>query len=760
MSIALFVVATALAAPPPLVPFQGVLRNTAGQPVSDGAYTLTTRLYASGIGGAPVFEEIHIGTVVADGVFARSLGGGSTVNGSPLLSAKLVTDHAELWVEIQVEAEPPLPRTRLLSVPYALMATHAEYFGGLPPSAYARADAVSDLPTTYTITGEQNVEPGAPLRIMLRNIPEAAVKRARLDLWAFEHLVPGGKAATLTETTDVDFALGTIEELAVDGTGTAASLVLGAGLDTGADGDLVVSGTLTLDPPRAAVSSGTAGARALAVSSTAGFLPGQAVLIHQTVGTGLWQESRVTFVGLGTILVADDLITSFTSNGANRAQVVVVPSYATVDVQSGGTLTGPQWDGNTGGILAFRAVGVVNITGSVNMDGRGFRGANHESCGYRNQDGGRGEGHAGTAGTGNSANGSGGGGGQGTQDAGAGGGGGYGTAGTAGGNCGGHAGGSGGGVVGDDALSTLYFGGAGGEGGADEDGSWPGRGGFGGGVVRIASRKSIVVNGSIGADGAAGGSGCQTCCGGGGGMGAGGGGAGGAVLLDAPTLTLGVNRVHAHGGSGGSPCSACCTAGGSGGVGRIAVAGQVTGGTSPALTATTSVAPTYGSFASDVRDAGVLDAEISSVVPTVTLNSGTLTLSVRAANTEFSATANTPAWKTVGPGGIVNAVSGRYVQVRAEFEAGPTGTPRLDDIAITVKVGAQLGTLPQSVGLRVGGVSVLPTVATPFASGDPIASAVDLTSAFNTGTAAYPVTALEVTSTRPGRVQWFVWIEP
>jgi hypothetical protein len=127
---------------------------------------------------------------------------------------------------------------------------------------------------------------------------------------------------------------------------------------------------------------------------------------------------------------------------------------------------------------------------------------------------------------------------------------------------------------------NMFFGGAGGEGGSDEDGSYPGKGGNGGGIVYLKAA-SLAVTGTVITNGAQGANGNSTACGGGGcGMGGGGAGAGGAIRIVAPMVNLTGGTVTSLGRTGGT-----CTCGGNagnGGNGRIAIQGVLTGMTNPA----------------------------------------------------------------------------------------------------------------------------------------------------------------------------------
>ncbi|MHC1716659.1 MAG: hypothetical protein AB9915_02100 [Candidatus Dojkabacteria bacterium] len=59
------------------------------------------------------------------------------------------------------------------------------------------------------------------------------------------------------------------------------------------------------------------------------------------------------------------------------SQIVVmqrIPQFTNVTVATGKTLSVKGWNGSTGGILVFKASGTVNINGSIDVTGDGFRG--------------------------------------------------------------------------------------------------------------------------------------------------------------------------------------------------------------------------------------------------------------------------------------------------------------------------------------------------------------------------------------------------
>ena len=328
-----------------------------------------------------------------------------------------------------------------------------------------------------------------------------------------------------------------------------------------------------------------------------------------------------------------------TATTNQRVMLQRVPLYGNVTINSEVTVTGNEWNGVKGGVLAFKAKEVVTINGYidasgngyqgggiVNGDGDGYGGSGGESfCGMGGLGAAAGAGGSGAAGGGSANSGNGGsgscGGGGGSYNAtggtgsaasggaggaggghGAGGGAGYGTFGYTGVNAGANGGtnssgnggtsaggGGGGGTYGNANLTTkLMLGSGGGSGSAWYVGNTSGQGGKGGGSVLIFAN-SLTVPGGISSNGQ---NGSSSNCPAGGYAGAGGGGAGGSILISGGSLTLGTNKILASNGVGALGCANGATGGynsGAGGSGRVAVGGStVTGTTNPTYTAITA----------------------------------------------------------------------------------------------------------------------------------------------------------------------------
>ncbi|HOT93195.1 MAG TPA: CARDB domain-containing protein [Anaerolineae bacterium] len=385
------------------------------------------------------------------------------------------------------------------------------------------------------------------------------------------------------------------------GSGTASYDMFG----DGRDGVMPSSGNLDNDNGFGfgIVNSGSAGSTSINITDAYGVWrvnPGDAILIHQTQGTGVgcWEINKAVSDfggGTATYQVAQPLQCTYTSGGSNHAQILRVPQYTVCPVSGTVTPLAP-WNGTWGGIFAVMCSTSATISGVVDVSGGnganvtaacvttggggtggGFRGGNAfrqhgniADCGWGEDwaPGYQGEGVLGVGSRSRFANSNGGGGGNGGIGySGAGGGGGNGTPGGDGQNTPGYGGIS----AGNADLTSMVFGGGGG-GGQKSYSYQAAGGGAGGGIIAMFVR-DLVVTGGIWAKGGNGGnSGSYDK--------AGGGGAGGSVLIRAATVNLITNGVDASGGSGGIAGEGN---GGNGGTGRVRIeyCESLTGSTNP-----------------------------------------------------------------------------------------------------------------------------------------------------------------------------------
>lgn len=100
------------AAVPNLINYQGLVTDTAGEPL-DGTYSMIFKIWTSSTGGSIRWQEVHSSVNVTEGLFAVSLGS----QGTPLTESVLNTSQA--WLEITVAGEIVTPRTQMTSTGYA-----------------------------------------------------------------------------------------------------------------------------------------------------------------------------------------------------------------------------------------------------------------------------------------------------------------------------------------------------------------------------------------------------------------------------------------------------------------------------------------------------------------------------------------------------------------------------------------------------------------------------------------------------------------
>lgn len=361
----------------------------------------------------------------------------------------------------------------------------------------------------------------------------------------------------------------------------------------GLDGDLYVppGGTVKTDNMKTFVTGNNpSGQTAIQVSSSSGFQIGEEVLIITMQDNnpdlnnniaGQYEFKRISNKTATALVFQDNLANTYNSSG-KKHQVLKVHNFNNVTIDVGGILTCDDWDGTTGGVLVFRATGLVKILalGKVDASQKGLMGGQSVEGFPNYQDGYQGESYIGVGQQGytsNNFNGGGGGeyGGILTIYFTAGGGGGHATIGGTAPNNGGYQGGVGGSVIGTQFLTRLYFGGAGGSGSAGGPTGISGKGGNGGGIVYISCDSISPLVGNISADGENGGSGSASS--GSVGLGGGGGAGGSIFLISHSGVNMGNNFCSASGGVGTGTYP-----GGNGGTGRIRIdAPSITGTTIP-----------------------------------------------------------------------------------------------------------------------------------------------------------------------------------
>lgn len=371
------------------------------------------------------------------------------------------------------------------------------------------------------------------------------------------------------------------------------------GFGNGKDGDLVVSSANTVINSYTSLSgSYSAGDKVINVADATNFAIGDAVIIHQSRGTGGGnkQKNRIEGKSGNQLTLSIPLDYGYGDDaGSRQAQLVRCPEYRSVKINNAASIAPTAWNGDIGGIIAYSCNGKTIVDGFFNLKGVGYRGGLGA-----NDDAGRIPAFKGESSTGpsvsigamdgdNTSNGSGGGGGDSISDNGQGGGGGghadAGGNGTV--NQGSGNGGTGGSISGDSAFTTAHMG-AGGGGGGIDDSTFGGEGGDGGGLLFVDSYEFVINNstGYIDLDATNGTSNGDS-------GGGGGGGSGGGAFIRTVKGDIGTDRIYARGGLGapGGTLFALGGNGGNGGKGRVRV---------EACSLSGSLGVTYADYASVV----------------------------------------------------------------------------------------------------------------------------------------------------------------
>ncbi len=162
---------------------------------------------------------------------------------------------------------------------------------------------------------------------------------------------------------------------------------------SGADGDLVVAGTVDLSATGlmgawAVVSIDGTNVTVTVDSTPLGLVPGDEVLVLNVHGSdaahaaaGTYEFATVDSVSGVDVGLLQPLASSFgeVDNTDLTDQDIVlqrVPHFGDVTVPVGSLLTTSAWDGSVGGVLAFRAAGTVLVEdgGAISVDELGFWG--------------------------------------------------------------------------------------------------------------------------------------------------------------------------------------------------------------------------------------------------------------------------------------------------------------------------------------------------------------------------------------------------
>ncbi|MCC6625634.1 MAG: hypothetical protein IT385_30635 [Deltaproteobacteria bacterium] len=166
---------------PSQIDAQGVLRDATGDLVDLPDATLVFRLYDAASGGELLWSETQEGVPIVMGVFDTLLPANPLTELPAAVQVKLAIG-APLWLSIQLEGQAELPRTALVSVPYAFTANRALIAAGLDCSGCIDA---SDINTSTFTAQHLGYAPGADDLVDATNVGGAI---GQLDLYLRDHI--------------------------------------------------------------------------------------------------------------------------------------------------------------------------------------------------------------------------------------------------------------------------------------------------------------------------------------------------------------------------------------------------------------------------------------------------------------------------------------------------------------------------------------------------------------------------------------------
>ena len=243
--------------------------------------------------------------------------------------------------------------------------------------------------------------------------------------------MPAPAGAQSCDFVDATSSLNTVVNTYYPGTGTAPAgqdfVVVNTGAVRGATGTPIQAGDLLLviqmqgadinSNNTSSYGDGVSGSPGSGYLNNANFIAGfyEYVLaegnIGQAVGTCTAAAGKICITGAGT---GNGLLNSYATaaygtQGQDTFQVIRVPRYRNATLTTG--LTAVAWDGRTGGVLALDLSGTATLSGTISVNGLGFRGGGGRgllgdidgaNTDYRNvvtntTHGAKGEGIAGTA---------------------------------------------------------------------------------------------------------------------------------------------------------------------------------------------------------------------------------------------------------------------------------------------------------------------------------------------------------------------------
>jgi len=164
---------------PRLVNFSGRAADAEGKSIT-GIAGATFAIYKDQYEGSPLWLETQNIQANAKGNYTIQLGA-TKPQGLPL---DLFSSGEARWLGVSINSGSEQPRILLLSVPYALKAADAETVGGLPPSAFVRANSTSDASVASSQASGSAGSEAAQDPLILKTVKTNGGKTNFFPLWA------------------------------------------------------------------------------------------------------------------------------------------------------------------------------------------------------------------------------------------------------------------------------------------------------------------------------------------------------------------------------------------------------------------------------------------------------------------------------------------------------------------------------------------------------------------------------------------------
>jgi len=133
---------------PGMLSYQGRLTDSLGNPVPDGNYQLTFRLYQQETGGTPFWTETQT-VSVQNGLFSVLLGSVTPISSLP--------DAGTVWLSLQVGTAPELtPRLRIVSSAFSFLserAANSDLLQGKDTTAFVRTNQANSITSGMIVDG-------------------------------------------------------------------------------------------------------------------------------------------------------------------------------------------------------------------------------------------------------------------------------------------------------------------------------------------------------------------------------------------------------------------------------------------------------------------------------------------------------------------------------------------------------------------------------------------------------------------------------